>query len=144
MRHLRHLAYVAIVLVGCSPAEVGTPGGAPGAPPLLPSVQARAFAQDSVTFTLQVTNTSSQPVELNFNSGQSFDFIVSRGQQQVWRWSDEQMFTQALRLERLGPGETLTHSATWRPGPARGDFNVVGRLTSRDHPAEQAATFRVE
>lgn len=144
MKHLRNLAFLTAVLIGCSPAEVGNPGATPSSPVLLSSLQARTFGTDSVTFTLQVTNTSSQPLELSYNSGQEFDFIVSRGQQEVWRWSSDRMFTQALRSETLASGETRTYAETWVPGSARGDFIVVGRLAARNHSAEQASSFRIE
>lgn len=154
MKRLRRLRLLAAVCVAgaaaCAPAnpgERGAPAGdaAAAASPLLTSVQARAFGADSVQFTLQVTNTTDSPVELSYPSGQSFDFIVSRGGREVWRWSQGMMFTQALRSETLAAGATETHAATWTPSAgARGEYTVVGLLTARNAGASRSATFRLE
>ena len=113
-------------------------------PDLLPSVQVTT-ANDSVEMVLQVTNTTESPVELTFTSGQSYDFVVYDGAgTEVWRWSSEQMFTQALREERVAPGETLTYSAIWAPAPGTaGEFEVVGILTARDREVSQRTEFRI-
>ena len=135
------LGLVMLTGAACTPREQPEPAGGG---PLLLSVQAAPSA-DRVRFTLQVTNTAEAPVRLSFASGQSFDFIVSRGGVEVWRWSSENMFTQALRSETLGPGETVTHDAVWIPGSRLpGEYSVVGVLTSSDHPARQEARFRIE
>lgn len=127
-------------LLGCAPREA-----APRVetPLLLTSVQASTFP-DSVQFLLQVTNTSADPVTLEFGSGQSFDFIVSREGQEVWRWSADRMFTQALRSEVLGASETRSYRATWTPGPQTpGEYRVTGILTAREHHTRQEARFRI-
>lgn len=125
---------LAAILAGCAPRQQMTATGGP----LLPSLQAYTSG-DEVSFVLQVTNVTEAPLALNFRSGQSYDFEVRDGERVVWRWSDDQMFTQALRRETLPPGESLRYTATWRP-PAtlRGEFDVAGRLTASDHPLQQA------
>lgn len=134
------LNFPMVLLAACS---YGAPIGSGQVEELLPSIHARA-ADGRVEFMLQVTNTTDRPIELHFNSGQSYDFRVLEGGQEVWRWSSDQMFTQALRSEVLPAGETLTYTAEWEPGPARtGEFTVVGTLTSRSHPVEQSARFRL-
>jgi hypothetical protein len=116
----------------------------PDGSPVLASVKAATFGADSAVFSLQVTNTASGPLPLSFSSGQEFDFIVLRGGQEVWRWSGEQMFTQAFRSETLAPGETRTYTATWAPLPGTsGEYTVRGRLTARNVQAEQTTQFRL-
>jgi hypothetical protein len=150
MSCFRFLASVGIAMLwGCAPPEPaanpeGPATGAAQASPLLASVKATTFAADSAVFSLQVTNTAAAPLELSFSSGQSFDFVVLRGTQEVWRWSGDQMFTQAMRSETLGPGETRTYTATWAPTPrTSGEYTVRGRLTARNVRAEQATQFRL-
>lgn len=126
---------------GCSSrpsASVVTPPG------LLPSLQATTYG-DSVAFVLQVTNTRDEAVELEFRSGQEFDFVVEReGGGEVWRWSADRMFTQAVQHRTLPAGETLTYAASWIP-PAglSGEFLVRGLLVADDARVEQAARFRI-
>jgi hypothetical protein len=144
-------ALFALLLSACAPA--GTPPGErtvaeaptemPMDQPLATSLRAEPQA-GSVLFTLQVTNATEEPVELVFNSGQEFDFVVQRGETRVWRWSDEMMFTQAIQHLTLSPGETRTYTAAWSPeAETPGDFEVTGILTAQDHRVEQRTGFRL-
>jgi hypothetical protein len=129
-----------LLVTGCA---LNSQGEGYGNGPLLPSLQATAMG-DSVHFAFQITNTSSQPVELRYRDGQSYDFLVMRGEIEVWRWSSDQMFTQALRQEQLRPGETLEFNESWRiPTGLRGELIAVGRLTAENRPVEQRAHFRL-
>jgi hypothetical protein len=127
-----------------APAPTSAPGDASGLGPLITTLQTAA-APDSVRFTLQVTNASQQPVTLQFNSGQTYDFTVSDGGAVVWRWSEDHMFTQALRGEALAPGQTRSWSETWRPAASlRGHLlTATARLASTSHPVERTQTFRL-
>lgn len=130
---------VLLVLVGCAVSQAPAVGNGP----LLPSLQASTVG-DTVFLVLQVTNTSTEPVELHFRSGQSHDFAVESSEGEIWRWSDDQMFTQALRHERLEPGETLRFEEAWRPPDGvEGNLVAVGRLTASNRPVEQRANFRL-
>ena len=142
MSAYRMAALAALALsIGCAPRE---PAAAPEGSPLLASVKAATFGTDSAVFSLQVTNTAAGPVALDFRSGQEFDFVVLRGTQEVWRWSGDRMFTQALRSDTLAPGETRTYSASWAPlrGSA-GEYTVRGVLAARNVQVEQATRFRL-
>lgn len=141
MRRILGLVTLA-ALTACAPQPDG--GGKVTVPDLLPSMQATALG-DSVQFVLQVTNTTSETVDLEYRSGQSFDFVVlDETGSEVWRWSEGRMFTQALRHESLGPGETITHSALWsaEDRPA-GAYAVVGTLTVADRSVQQRTEFRL-
>ncbi|HET7462191.1 MAG TPA: BsuPI-related putative proteinase inhibitor [Longimicrobium sp.] len=149
MRPVLAVAAMAFISAACRPpaaAPAPQPSGeaAGNGAPLVVTLQTDAAA-DSVRFTLQVTNASAQPVTLRFSSGQSYDFTVRDGAAEVWRWSGEMMFTQALRAETLAPGETRGWSETWRPAATlRGHtLTATARLTSTSHPVERAQTFRL-
>lgn len=126
------------------------PGGmVPPAPPqaaesgLVSSL--RVEAGDTAVLTLQVTNPTAAPVAFSFSSGQTHDFTVrTAAGAEVWRWSADRGFAQALQTRTLGPGETWTFTERWTP-PAgtRGEFTAVARLTSSDRPVERTATFRL-
>ncbi|HEU4556466.1 MAG TPA: BsuPI-related putative proteinase inhibitor [Longimicrobium sp.] len=125
-----------------APSPAGDAAGSGG--PLVVTLQTDAAA-DSVRFTLQVTNSSQQPVALQFSSGQSYDFSVADGGTVVWHWGGDMMFTQALRTETLAPGQTRSWSESWRPAASlKGRVLVAtGRLTSTSHPVERTQTFRL-
>lgn len=144
------LLLAALWLAACTrplpPDGVATP--APPQPPqsvqtgLVTSLQVETG--DTVVLTLQVTNPSTAPVAFTFSSGQSYDFVVrpAGAGAEVWRWSADRGFTQAVRTATLGPGETWRFSERWTPPPGlRGQFAAVARLTSSDRPVERTATF---
>jgi hypothetical protein len=141
------LALAAVgVLHGCNPAPGVPSGPQPDAAPvndgpLASSLQVATFP-DSVRLVLQVTNAGTAPVPLTFNSGQSADFTVSDGGRELWRWSGDMMFTQAIRNVSLAPGETRSFDATWTP-PAgtHGQLTARAWLTAREVRAERSTYF---
>jgi hypothetical protein len=136
MSRLTFTAVMTMSMIGCAVMEPPIAGEFEG--PLLPSLQVYTEGEE-VMFVLQVTNVSDDPVEVNFDSGQSFDFSVESDQREVWRWSAAQTFTQALRSERLEPGESRRYEATWRPGVSdSGEFLATGVLRSSNHRVEQS------
>lgn len=133
-----------MALVACAPQQPEPPAEedepmseASASMPLVPTLQAEQFP-DSIQLYLRVTNSSTEPVEITFPTGQSFDFVVMQEGEEAWRWSADKMFTQAFRTETLGAGETEVYRATWTPPPnAEGAFTVRGVLAARDHRVEQ-------
>ena len=122
----------------------GSEAGGGAAEPLVTTLSVQPSA-DSVRFLLQVTNATQAPLTLHFRSGQSYDFAVSDGGRPVWTWSQEMMFTQALRSVTLAPGETRAYAETWRPAASlRGrQLSVTARLASSSHPVERTQAFRL-
>ncbi len=93
--------------------------------------------KDSCELTLTVTNKREGPVELHFNSSQQVDFIAQDAQgREVWRWGEDQMFTQALTQKTLAPGESYEIHEQWdykRIGGARvqkGRYLFSGIITA--------------
>lgn len=61
---------------------------------------------ESVEVYLTLTNQSSEPIELTFNSGQQFDiYFYDSHQKLVNQWSNGRMFTQAFQTISLQPGQ---------------------------------------
>lgn len=126
---------------GAVPAPAA--GGAVTSSPLVSSLSVVPTA-DSVVLTLRVTNGAAQPVRMEFRDAQVFDFAVSGGGREVWRWSADRGFAQALRSETLAAGETRSWSASWRPAAGtRGELTATGRLVSTSHPVETSTRFRL-
>lgn len=99
---------------------------------------------DTVRFTLAVTNPTGAPLAFTFPSGQTYDFVVrpEGAGAEVWRWSADKGFTQAVQTLTLAPGATWTFGVGWTPPPgARGRFAAIGRLVSSDRPVERTALF---
>jgi hypothetical protein len=98
--------------------------------------------KDRVDFALRVTNNADKRLELNFPSGQTHDIVVlDQAGQEVWRWSQGRMFTQALQNRVLASDETLSYKASWSSEAKHGTFVAVASLRSENHPIEQRVRF---
>lgn len=129
---------------GCGSAGYETlPDSAPSGDPLVATIAVET-GDGAVVLTLHVTNPTSAPVELEFTSGQRFDFAVSRANgEAMWRWSADRSFMQALGTETLPAGGSLRYSATWPAAGAQGEFVARGEVTSSNRPVNQAVRFEL-
>ena len=95
-----------------------------------------------VRLVFHVTNRADRPVEITFPSGQRYDFaVLDSGGREVWRWSADRMFTQAIQTRRLQPNETMTADERWSAAGRSGRFTAVAQLRSTDFPVEQRVDF---
>lgn len=95
-----------------------------------------------VDFVFTVTNAGAEPVDLQFPSGKVTDVAVSDREREVWRWSEDRMFTQALQTETLAPADSLTHEVTWADPPA-GTYTATATLEATNATVEAGARFDV-
>lgn len=95
-----------------------------------------------IGFAFTVRNEGPDPLTLQFRSGQTAEFVVYEDRTEVFRWSDGQMFTQALQSVPLDPDESVTYTGTW-PDPETGTFKVVATLEAEEHALETSAEFYV-
>jgi hypothetical protein len=137
---------VALLTYACArqaePDEIGAASGQV-AEDVVTSLEVKV-GRDAVELVLHATNPTSDPVTLEFSSGQRYDFLIlDAAGKTVWRWGQDQMFTQALGREVLAPGQGLQYRAVWNPAGKRGRFVAVGRVTARGRPLEQRTEFDV-
>lgn len=85
-----------------------------------------------VTWVMDVTNEREEPLELTFSTGQSAEVALANDGAPVYRWSDEMLFTQALRTVTLAPGErfgaVLPGELTVEPG----DYDIAGWFVANE------------
>ena len=86
---------------------------------------------EQVQITFVKCNVSSRTIRLNYNTGQRFDIAALRDGREVWRWSDDQFFTQAAGTETLRPGQCRTYTATWDLRNRQGNFVALDTFTIR-------------
>lgn len=100
--------------------------------------------RDGVRFALHVVNTSSHRVEIDFPSGQVYDFVVldSLGRE-VWQWAHSQMFTQSTQIRYVGGGDELEVAESWKHPLAPGRYTAVATLTSTNYPVSERMPFTV-
>jgi hypothetical protein len=75
------------------------------------SVTAERGASLSVTVTVE--NTGSEPIELTFPDGQTVEAVVRADGEERFRYGEGMVFTQAVRTEVLAPGERLVEAVEW-------------------------------
>lgn len=69
---------------------------------------------ETVTFSFSATNNTTNPISLEFSSGQRYDiFIQNEGKTEIWRWSGDKVFTQTLQSVESNPGEAIQELAEW-------------------------------
>jgi len=95
-------------------------------------------------FALRVTNVGNKHAELDFPTGQTYDFTVADSAgNEVWRWAQGRMFTQGVQNKQLGAGQAMRITETWDTTPKPGRYTAVATLNSTNYPVEQRLEFVV-
>ena len=88
-----------------------------------------------VTWKLEVSNGGPEAATLGFRSGKDGDVALLRDGREAYRWSSTRYFTQAMREERLEPGERKTFPLEDKGFSAEaGDYELVATLDSEPAP----------
>lgn len=94
------------------------------------------------TFAFTVENGGTQPIDLEFRSGKVADVVVYEDGAAVWRWSEEQMFTQMLETQTLAPGEGFTQEMVW-DDPPPGEYTAEASLDAMNVALVERESFTV-
>ncbi len=89
---------------------------------------------EAVRVALQLANRLDRERVLHFRSGQRYDLVVfAEDDSEVFRWSDERSFTQALGQVQLGPGDDGPMWEEEIPAPeAPGQYRLRATVTADD------------
>lgn len=95
--------------------------------------------------TLRVTNTGERAARLTFPTAQEAEFLVSDGDDVVWKWSDDMVFAEVVTRRVIEPGEAVTYTVEI-PGEARPDgaFDVIARLVAPGCTGEARTTLGID
>ena len=100
--------------------------------------------RDTINFVLHLTNSGTQPLVLEFNSAQRYDFEVrTPAGAEVWRWSSDRLFGQMMGSETIPAGDSREFRESWVPGGRTGMFVAIGRVVASNRPVEQRANFEI-
>ena len=98
-----------------------------------------------VTWKVEVQNGGPDEVTLVFRSGKDGDVALVQGGREAYRWSSTRYFTQAMRQERLDPGERKKFPLEDKGfSAAAGDYELVAELDSEPAPPPARRSVRVE
>lgn len=84
---------------------------------------------DVVAFHFHVRNDGTEPEEVQIRSSKLADIAILDDDEEIWRWSDGQMFAQMMQTETFDPGQTETYEFEW-PNPRSGTYQAVATLNA--------------
>lgn len=93
----------------------------------------KAFPRDEIIpLRISITNTGDKEVALTYPSGQKYEFLVTDGTgEELWRWSEGQVFTQAVQTVKVKPAETYNYFGSVPAGRLKnGKYKISGWLTA--------------
>lgn len=106
----------------------------------------------TVRFVLRLTNNGGRAETLTFSSGQQYDFWVTAadadaadvddGAREVWRWSTDRVFTQAIVEKTIDPQGSLTLTESWTPEEG-GSFIAHGALRAERYERDLTGRLSV-
>lgn len=132
------IAMAALLTIGC--ASMRPEQGRD----VVTSLEVDIGRDSTVGLVLHLTNSGTEPVVLEFNTAQRYDFEVrTAAGDLVWRWSDDQMFGQAIGADTLPAGASREYRERWVPGERRGSFVAIGRVVATNRAIEQRAQFEI-
>jgi len=144
---------VRLVLLALAAIVATSSGACGGDPPARGSDELRLSisfteplrSQQPVTWTLEVENGAPTEAVLTFSSGKDGDVVLRQAGRDVYRWSGERFFTQAVRQDRLAAGERKTYRLEEPSLPvAAGRYDLVGALASEPAPPPVQRSVTVE
>ena len=88
-----------------------------------------------VTWGLKLENRGRSAVTLRFSTGKEGDVALVQGGREVYRWSANRLFSQALRERSLGAGDAHTFKLEEKSlGVPPGDYDLVAEVASDPSP----------
>lgn len=88
-------------------------------------------SSDTVTFHFHVRHDGTDPRDVQIRSAKFADVAVLDDDEEIWRWSDGQMFAQMLQTLTLEPGHTETYEFEWS-NPESGTHDAVATLNAME------------
>jgi hypothetical protein len=86
--------------------------------------------EENIKFDFKLVNRSGESQDLTFASGQIYEVVVTdRLGQEVYRYSDNTMFTQAIVAKTLAAGEFLSGQVVWDMKDKSGQLLPPGRYS---------------
>lgn len=87
--------------------------------------------ETGVTFNFELFSHYTRNQEISFSSGKQYDVVIlDENQKEVYRYSDDKMFTMALIYKTLGPGESISWQDTWDKTNKDGEVLKEGKFTA--------------
>ena len=88
----------------------------------------RFHEDEPVPISFQVVNCGTEPVRVTYASSQRYDIVVEDDDDnEVWRWSRDKLFTQAISEEEFESFTSVTYFELWDKRDNEGNLLPAGR-----------------
>ena len=106
---------------GAGPADQQQQYSAGPGPRIRPALAVRKSGDSSLLATYTVTNLAAAPLRFLYSDGQQYEFVLNGEEGELWRWSADMAFSQAMWEQSLAPGEAIVaeEPVAWPSGRAR-------------------------
>lgn len=94
-------------------------------------------SKEPLAIALTILNQGTEPYQAVFSSGKTYDFYFYQDDQLLGKWSNNKMFSQAIRNITLEPHQPLTYVVTFNQILASGQslepgkYRIIGALCTR-------------
>jgi hypothetical protein len=105
-------------------------------------VPSKAKPGQSVRLTIRLVNNAGTSTELAFPTSQKYDFWVTEGRTELWRWSAGRMFTQEVNRQEIGGQTGAVFAESW-PASKTGKLTAHAELKARTYGGEMKGTLVV-
>ena len=91
---------------------------------------------ESIIITLKIFNYTEEDIAFHFNTGQRYDFTIEDEEgSEIWRWSEDKMFTMALGEETLGSANPeIIYKAEYKGKLSPGYYKITGIFVAQEKP----------
>ncbi|WP_228275551.1 BsuPI-related putative proteinase inhibitor [Gracilibacillus oryzae] len=95
--------------------------------------------EDGVHFHFELINHHEEDVEVSFPSGKQYDILVKKGDETIYQFSEDKLFTEAVVKETIPSGESATWEEVWEIGEdvEAGEYNVEMQLVPSEINGEE-------
>ncbi|MGE5582997.1 MAG: BsuPI-related putative proteinase inhibitor [Bacillota bacterium] len=84
-------------------------------------------SNDTIGMALTVLNLNNKSLKVTFNSAKTYDFYLYKGEQALWKWSADKMFTMAISNLTLEPKKPQTYVVLCNVKLPSGEYLEPGR-----------------
>jgi hypothetical protein len=98
-------------------------------------VPSNARPGQSIRLTIRLVNNGGTPAELTFATTQKYDFWVTDGGRELWRWSAGQVFAPEVTRQEIGGQTGAVFAESWSTAQT-GRLVAHGELKARSYEGE--------
>jgi len=104
---------------------------------------------EEVRIQIRVENNGDKPANLTFPTSQRYDIIITKDGKDIWRWAYEKVFTMAITVLKMKPGEVLSFEERWRQRDNEGNdagsgyYKINGVMKVKGRPISGTKIIKV-